>query len=66
MAIQKVWLHDQECKCKRCQLQNDKQTLVFLDNCDKEHSVTISYEMCTFIKDQHGQRYIITPIPDME
>ena len=61
MAIQKVWLHGRGCECGACG-QDEDHYLTF-DNGNGFSDIDISTKMTTYIKDQYGQMYIITPIP---
>ncbi len=68
-VIQKVWLHGHGCECGNCMGANAEDAyIVFYDKAPGPVTtmVTISSEINTIIKDQYGQMYIITPIPEME
>lgn len=56
MAIQEVWVHGQRCECGDCDHEDSNWMVINLDHNDKN----------TIIKDQHGQMYIITPIPNYD
>lgn len=67
MAIQKVWLHGLGCcKCTMCQTgEPHTDTFIIFDMSNEVfQQLIISSKMSTFMKDQHGQMYIITPIPE--
>ncbi len=70
MAIQKVWLHGRGCDCDDCVLmthvRGDSNALIVMSRGENFDVISIRDQMNTIIKDQYGQRYIITPIPDME
>lgn len=62
MAIQKVWLHGRGCDCGLCD-PNDESHIQFMDKVRDIDSIGVSSKTNTRIRDQHGQMYIITPMP---
>ena len=70
MAIQKVWLHGQRCNCDDCETYAalKGKVLMLIDRADVDgaNHIVLHDDVNTIIQDQYGQRYIITPIPDME
>ena len=72
MAIQKVWLHGREYDCNGCIDSTANCSYIVAvresvnDTIIEHDNITVSSKTSTYIKDQYGQRYIITPIPDME